>query len=306
LPHEQEASGYSAASEALQAEVNALTRAAEALGIDADSIKVHVHEATEHATERETVNQPRVPSKKPSPEAVKITAKLLAMKAMRLAASRGQEVVAQQERAKQGAADEARRKAEDAARAKADAERDEFTLTGSDRPADVAAAAGRQDIFGAKPEVSQNKIFTEDAAAARALLKKKLGTLNSGIDPEMIQAGITLAGYHIEKGARTFAAYAKAMVEDLGEAIKPHFKSFYMAVKHDMRAADFKKEMSSEEHVEAHDLDAIKAEPAPKENPAPSAEFPAAKDGGTLADTFNKAISEGKMPKDNVALKRMV
>ena len=29
--------------------------------------------------------------------------------------------------------------------------RDEFTLTGSDRPADVAAAAGQQDIFGGAP-----------------------------------------------------------------------------------------------------------------------------------------------------------
>lgn len=34
-------------------------------------------------------------------------------------------------------------------KAKADAQRDEFVLTGSDRPADVAAAAGQMDIFGA-------------------------------------------------------------------------------------------------------------------------------------------------------------
>ena len=30
-----------------------------------------------------------------------------------------------------------------------------------------------------------------------------------------MQAGITLAGYHIEKGARTFSAYAKAMIEQI-------------------------------------------------------------------------------------------
>ena len=36
-------------------------------------------------------------------------------------------------------------------RAEADDARAEFTLTGSDRPADVAAAAGQQDIFSAAP-----------------------------------------------------------------------------------------------------------------------------------------------------------
>lgn len=38
-------------------------------------------------------------------------------------------------------------------KARADAERDEFTLTGSDRPADVAAAAGQGDIFAASEPV---------------------------------------------------------------------------------------------------------------------------------------------------------
>jgi hypothetical protein len=41
-----------------------------------------------------------------------------------------------------------------------------------------------------------------------------------------MQAGITLAGYHIEKGARTFTAFAKAMVEDLGEGIRPYLRSW--------------------------------------------------------------------------------
>lgn len=77
-----------------------------------------------------------------------------------------------------------------------------------------------------------NTIFTEEAAAAaRAVLKKKLGQLNSGIDPELLQAGMTLAGYHIEKGARTFAAYAKAMLADLGDSVKPYLKSWYNALR---------------------------------------------------------------------------
>jgi len=78
-----------------------------------------------------------------------------------------------------------------------------------------------------------NKIFTADAAEkARAILRAKLKTqLSSGIDPEMMQAGITLAGYHVEAGARSFAAYSKAMIADLGEGIRPYLKSFYDAIR---------------------------------------------------------------------------
>ena len=109
----------------------------------------------------------------------------------------------------------------------------------------------------AKPTPSANTIFTEDAAAAaRARLKAKLGRLNSGLDPETMLDGITLAGYHIEKGARTFAAYAKAMVEDLGDAVKPYLKSWYMGVRYDPRASGFDG-MSSAAEVEAASVDTL-------------------------------------------------
>lgn len=112
----------------------------------------------------------------------------------------------------------------------------------------------------AKPEVSANKVFTDDAAArARAVLKSKLSTPMGGIDPEILQAGIVLAGYHIEKGARTFAAYARAMLDDMGEGIRPYLKQFYMATKYDPRAGDIAKEMSSAAFVEEFDVAAIAA-----------------------------------------------
>lgn len=71
----------------------------------------------------------------------------------------------------------------------------------------------------------------------RARLKAKLNRLNSGIDPDMLMDGIILSGYHIEKGARTFAAYARAMIGDLGDGVKPYLKSWYMASKYDPRMA---------------------------------------------------------------------
>lgn len=116
-----------------------------------------------------------------------------------------------------------------------------------------------REIEPARPAVPvrANTVFTEDAAAkARAILRAKLGQLNSGVDPEMMQAGITLAGYHIEKGARSFSAYAKAMVEDLGDLIKPYLKSYYMALKYDPRAAGFVSEMDGEGVVARYDFDA--------------------------------------------------
>jgi hypothetical protein len=105
---------------------------------------------------------------------------------------------------------------------------------------------------------SANTIFTEDAAAAaRARLKAKLGRLQSGIDPETLMDGITLAGYHIEKGARTFAAYARAMVDDLGDGVKPYLKSWYLGVAFDPRSEAFNDEMSSAGDVATLDVDAV-------------------------------------------------
>ncbi len=80
---------------------------------------------------------------------------------------------------------------------------------------------------------ADNKVFTKDAAdKAREILKRKLGQLSSGIDPEILQAGITLAGYHIEAGARKFSDYAKAMIADLGEAARPFLRSWYEGVRY--------------------------------------------------------------------------
>lgn len=111
-----------------------------------------------------------------------------------------------------------------------------------------------------KPAPSGNKIFTDEMAeAARQRLKAKLGRLNSGIDPETLMDGITLAGYHVEKGARKFAQFAKAMLEDLGDGAKPYLKSWYMGIKYDPRAAAFAGEMTTPAEVDAFNVDDLGA-----------------------------------------------
>jgi len=102
-----------------------------------------------------------------------------------------------------------------------------------------------------------NKVFTaEDAEKARQTLRAKLNNLNAGLDPETFQAGLSLAGYHIEAGARSFAAYSKAMIDDMGDAVRPYLKQFYMAVKFDPRATDIEG-MDSAATVEAADMQTL-------------------------------------------------
>lgn len=104
-------------------------------------------------------------------------------------------------------------------------------------PGNAAVAPGQEGVGPVSNRPTRygdkNKAFKKtDAEKARELLKKKLNQLNVGLDPEMMQAGITLAGYHVEAGARAFADYSKAMIDELGEAIKPYLRSFYEAVRH--------------------------------------------------------------------------
>lgn len=73
------------------------------------------------------------------------------------------------------------------------------------------------------PAPSANRLVTDERAAElRERLKAKLnpGRLNSGIDPEIIAIGTELAVYHIEKGARRFQAFAKAIADDLGMKVQ--------------------------------------------------------------------------------------
>ncbi|RTL08766.1 MAG: hypothetical protein EKK62_05850, partial [Acidimicrobiia bacterium] len=217
-------------------------------------------------------------------------------------ARREAEAVAARERE-----EKARKAAEDRARAERD--RGQFELTGSDRPADAnprqsdlldltgrpgsapaAESPRKSDVASPEPAAGQpvepaaepvtaadgygarNTLFTADAAEqARALLRKKLGQLNAGLDPEIVQAGITLAGYHIEAGARSFAAYTKAMIADLGEAARPYLRSWYEGVRYypNMDAAGMTPAAEIEAQRDAPASDAAAAQP-PEPTPTPT------------------------------------
>lgn len=79
-----------------------------------------------------------------------------------------EEDIAAKEKAQQDAADaEAARIKQEEDRAKADQARDDFALTGSNQTADIAAAAGQEDIFS-QPEVNENKKYTNIESEAKS------------------------------------------------------------------------------------------------------------------------------------------
>lgn len=105
---------------------------------------------------------------------------------------------------------------------------------------------------------SGNRLVTDERyAELRERMRKKLGgQLNMGVDPEILAIGTEMAVYHIEKGARKFTEYAKAMIADLGDAIRPYLKSFYNAVRDlpEAEAAGLVDDMDSYEDVRRVDI----------------------------------------------------
>lgn len=128
----------------------------------------------------------------------------------------------------------------------------------------------------------QNKIFTEDAyEAARRRMHERLNRLNAGLDPEMLSDGLIMAGYHVEKGARKFAEFAREMIREFGDKIRPYLKSFYNGLRDLPEAVDLSKEMDDYSTVMQFDVNSISIERA-KETKKTSDILPSAGESVTL------------------------
>lgn len=84
-----------------------------------------------------------------------------------------------------------------------------------------------------KPEYgANNKVVSKERyEELKKRMIKKLGQLNFGMDPELIEIGVEMTAYHLEAGARKFADYVKAMINDVGDVIRPYLKSLYNAAR---------------------------------------------------------------------------
>ena len=105
---------------------------------------------------------------------------------------------------------------------------------------------------------SGNRLVTDERyAELRERMRKKLkGQMNIGVDPEILAIGTEMAVYHIEKGARKFADFAKGMIADLGDAIRPYLKAFYNGARElpEIEEAGFTKDMTPYEEVKTFDV----------------------------------------------------
>lgn len=109
-----------------------------------------------------------------------------------------------------------------------------------------------------KKDQSGNRLVTDERyAELRERMRKKLGgQMNMGIDPEILAIGTEMAVYHLEKGARNFAEYAKAMIDDLGDVIRPYLKSFYNGARNlpEVENSDIYSDMTPYEEVRTFDV----------------------------------------------------
>ena len=103
---------------------------------------------------------------------------------------------------------------------------------------------------------SGNKLVTDEryAELRRRMMDKLKGQMNMGIDPEILAIGTEMAVYHIEKGARKFAEFAKAMIADLSDAIRPYLKAFYNGARDLPEMSELSKEMTPYDEVSNFDV----------------------------------------------------
>ncbi|EFN90298.1 hypothetical protein HMPREF9018_1867, partial [Prevotella amnii CRIS 21A-A] len=109
-----------------------------------------------------------------------------------------------------------------------------------------------------KPETKNRLVTDERYEELKKRMRAKLrGQLNLGVAPEMLAIGAEMAVYRIEKGARAFGAYAKEMISDLGDAIRPYLKALYNDARDLPEMAELSKEMTFYSDVSAFDVDTI-------------------------------------------------
>ena len=112
---------------------------------------------------------------------------------------------------------------------------------------------------GAKEDTSygsNNKVVSKDRyeELKKKMLAKIKGQANSGFDPEIFAMGVEMAAYHIEAGARKFVDFAKRMINDLTDAIRPYLKGIYNGARDLPGMEDYRDEMDSADYVSGIDI----------------------------------------------------
>lgn len=158
------------------------------------------------------------------------------------------------------------------------------------RPDKLAPAKKEETAASQAPAYgSQNKVVsTARYEELRRKMREKLNNLNAGYDPELVAIGAEMAAYHVEAGARKFVDFAKRMLGDMGEEIRPYLKLFYNSVRDFPGMESYEAEMTPYEEVKNTDINNIKlTEDEQTEDVAKKTETPARNKSSKRSETLS-------------------
>lgn len=91
----------------------------------------------------------------------------------------------------------------------------------------------------------------------KKLLRQKIhGQMNAGIPPEVLAWGMELTAGYIDRGIKKFTDYAKVMIDDMGDVIRPYLKAFYNGTRDlpEVQEAGLADEMTPYDDVRTFDV----------------------------------------------------
>ena len=110
------------------------------------------------------------------------------------------------------------------------------------------------------PQIGKSKepkrlVSDERMEELKKRLRSKLGgQLNVGVDPEVLAIGAEMAVGYIERGVTKFADYARTMIDEVGDFMRPYLKSFYNAVRDMPEAQAYAGQMDDYQTVSSFDV----------------------------------------------------
>ena len=116
--------------------------------------------------------------------------------------------------------------------------------------------SNRAERSGSRHSVNHKRIVSDSRMEElKKRLRSKLGgQLNVGVDPEVLAIGAEMAVGYLERGVTKFADFARTMIEDVGDFMRPYLKSFYNAVRDMPEAQDYAGEMDDYQTVSSFDV----------------------------------------------------
>lgn len=155
---------------------------------------------------------------------------------------------------------------------------------------DKAARIAKKEETKKNP--SGNVLVTDEQyeELKKRMRMKLRGQLNMGLDPQIMEIGSMMAVYHIERGARKFTEYAKRMIEDMGDDIRPYLKVFYNSARDLSKAFNYGLDKEMNSYAEVEDFDVANFDKPSKDIMEQAAQIAAETEVEKQAEEANKKL----------------